>query len=334
MKNLKKLCVAGLMTVMCLSALCACKPSDVTDALPIPSEGDSEFKEAEGDWTGIMEKTDDYTSLFADNGTNFTIKIYKEDGAYRIDFVDIYPEGGALEVYGKKLELVKEALYADCENREWYAKAFERSGENYTATYCLTMLDDDTLELMSKTVYDYEDGQNVYTEHNIFKRADSDIEAAINEYRYKDTITVSNIKEFYNVLGSNRRIILKEGTYNFSELPEEDRDSSNEEINWRYSYDENDEYNFAYSPADQAYLYCVRNLIIEGEEGAEVHICTEDPYLAPLEFSGADHITLKNLKIGHAVEQGFCTGAVTTFSSCNKVNIDNCRLYGCGTYGV
>lgn len=335
MKKVKKILLLMLSITMCASLLCACKPKDVVDSLPVV--GDSRLSACEGEWTAIVSKEDgsDSIEILEDFSEDFTAKIYKEDGHYKIDFYVYFGEGSSLEVYGKKLELKDGYLYGDCENQDWYANVLEKGSENYKATYQMTLLNEDTLEIMLTNEYTDVDGViSDYATHYYFKKSDSDLEAAIDEYRYAETITVSNISELYNAIGDNRRIILKEGTYNFSELTDADRDESIACVNHRCEYDSDGEYRLMYFPDDQIYCYQVKNMIIEGEEGAEVHLCTEDELLAPIAFSGCEHITLRNLKIGHMVEPGLCSGSVTFFTSCSNVDVENCRLYGCGTYGV
>lgn len=78
----------------------------------------------------------------------------------------------------------------------------------------------------------------------------------------------------------------------------------------------------------------VDNLLIEAREGANVTICTENAYEAPLSFEVCNNVTLSGLTLGHQVEPGSCSGAVVLLNNTNVVNIEDCRLYGCGTYGI
>ena len=40
------------------------------------------------------------------------------------------------------------------------------------------------------------------------------------------------------------------------------------------------------------------------------------------------------MTVGHNIEKGQCTGGVFSFNGCENVRIEDCHLFGCGTYGV
>lgn len=48
----------------------------------------------------------------------------------------------------------------------------------------------------------------------------------------------------------------------------------------------------------------------------------------------SQEVTLRGLICGHEVEPGYCTGSVVSLSQCSHIAIENCDLYGCGTYGI
>ena len=80
------------------------------------------------------------------------------------------------------------------------------------------------------------------------------------EYQYVDEVTVSTVQELVEAIQSRTKIILKEGTYNFSEL---DCDSiKNPNIDWIKDYDGLAEYT----------VRNVRNLCLEAEELSLIHI--------------------------------------------------------------
>ena len=61
----------------------------------------------------------------------------------------------------------------------------------------------------------------------------ADIDDIILKYRYNNTVNVSNIRELYEAISDNTRIILEAGTYNISQLPFEQR--HNDKINYVYN---------------------------------------------------------------------------------------------------
>ena len=155
-----------------------------------------------------------------------------------------------------------------------------------------------------------------------YLRKDSKEMEQKEEYQYVDEVTVSTVQELVEAIQSRTKIILKEGTYNFSEL---DCDSiKNPNIDWIKDYDGLAEYT----------VRNVRNLCLEAEEGARVEISTENSYARALGFEECQEITLRGLICGHEVEPGYCTGSVLYLNQCSHIAIDNCDLYGSGTYGI
>lgn len=341
MKKMKQLVVC----MLCAMFLCACGSASETisqDETKTENEtmGNAETKNeldsTLGEWVCVAREAEQDLDVAEDIYLTSSLTVYQEDEKYKLDLEYFY-EDYDLEIFGKSIERREGSLYQECANQEWYADVIKKEYDGYSISYKVALLDADTLELYRITEYTDADEESCDM-HLYYKKADSDLEAAIYQYRYQDEIVVSNVKDFYNAIGNNRKIILKEGTYNLSELSEEDKD--NKKVNWRYDYIYGDQYedgytyDYVYFPEEQIYCYEVKNLIIEGEEGADVHICTEDEMIAPLAFNSCNHITLRNLRIGHMVEPGVCAGAVTYFNYVQKVEIDNCSLYGCGTYGI
>ncbi len=78
----------------------------------------------------------------------------------------------------------------------------------------------------------------------------------------------------------------------------------------------------------------VSNLAIEAEEGAEVSVVTENPRVPVLNFEYCSGIYLKGLTCGHEVEPGHCSGSVVSAFRTKDLTVEDCRLYGSGTYGL
>ena len=142
------------------------------------------------------------------------------------------------------------------------------------------------------------------------------------EYQYFNEVTVSTVEELAEAIRGRTKIILKEGEYNFSAL--DSTKINNPNIDILVNFEGQAEYT----------INNIRNLCIEAEEGAKVVLSTELPYAKALAFENCEEITLRGLTCGHEVEPGFCTGSVIYFNFCNNLEIDNCHLYGSGTYGV
>ena len=77
----------------------------------------------------------------------------------------------------------------------------------------------------------------------------------------------------------------------------------------------------------------VENLRIEAARpGAE--IVTEPRYAVVLRFENCEGVDIAGLTVGHTEGTGYCSGSVLYFKSCTDVEVEDCELYGCGTYGL
>ena len=81
----------------------------------------------------------------------------------------------------------------------------------------------------------------------------------------------------------------------------------------------------------QLTLMNLRDVTIIGDYNS--HIVVDPPYAYVLNFVNCQNIKLQNITMGHT-EEGYCTGGVVGLTSCFKVNISYCDLYGCGAYGL
>lgn len=136
----------------------------------------------------------------------------------------------------------------------------------------------------------------------------------------QEEVSVSTAEELLNTIGSNKKIILTSDYYNLSTAKNVNNKYVEKQMNWDDTY-------------FNAYVFKnVVNMTIQGN--AEIVI--DDIYADVLSFEKCGQITLSSLTIGHteSYKQYQCEGAVTRFTSCDSVNIDNCNLYGCGAFGV
>lgn len=170
----------------------------------------------------------------------------------------------------------------------------------------------------------YTDTEDGYTVRCTYLREDSEELANADELRYSETVTVATVEELARAIKSRTKIILKEGVYNFSELNFNEEEAFNLHVEDEGVYDMGREYA----------ITDVSDLCLEAEEGAEVTILTENPYAAVLNFYSCRNIVLRGLTCGHQVEPGLCGGSVICACDSENLAIDNCYLYGSGTYGV
>lgn len=79
----------------------------------------------------------------------------------------------------------------------------------------------------------------------------------------------------------------------------------------------------------------VSNLTIRGAGEDRTNTISAVPrYAYVLNFENCADIRLENLTIGHTKEPGSCRGGVVSFWNSQDITVEDCGLYGCGTWGV
>ncbi len=132
----------------------------------------------------------------------------------------------------------------------------------------------------------------------------------------QSTITVTNTEEFLNAIGSNKTIVLKEGTYNLSDF--EDKGSS--QVTWLDDYD-----------GKQPKISEVSNLKLTGK--GNVRILVKPRYTWVFILESCKNVSMENITFGHT-EGGYCSGGVIDLEYCENIKMTNCKLFGSGTYGI
>ena len=127
------------------------------------------------------------------------------------------------------------------------------------------------------------------------------------------TVQVATPTEFLNAIDSNKKIILTSNYYNLSDVTNIDN-----------PFIENSNGS-----------YIIKNIINTTIEG-NAEIVINDIYADVLTFKKCGNINLSNLSIGHSnsLDSYKCEGAVVKFDTCEKINLSNCILYGCGAFGI
>nr|MCR5419527.1 hypothetical protein [Lachnospiraceae bacterium] len=273
----------------------------------------SPIKDMVGEWEFIYGN---YHSEYAngeinDNCTLITdefvpetrLRVREEHGGYKVDYKFSGYENEQ-RIYGDDLVYINESAYKNCPNEEWCAQFKDPYLDGDTTIRKVSLTSDDVLILSEEFFPDEpnkEDDEYFCTyavTTNYYLRSDSPRLIKKEDLAFFDTVTVSNEKELLNNITNNRKIILKEGTYDLSKMP-------SSVINNNYVDFEYDHYKIEH----------VSNLCFEAEEGAKVLICVKDPYAPVLDFTDCNHISLRGLTAGHDVEPGTCSGSVLYFNS-------------------
>lgn len=133
---------------------------------------------------------------------------------------------------------------------------------------------------------------------------------------------VSTAAELISSITPDAHIILKSGTYNFSALTREEIDACG-----------------AYVDKDgliqgEFSVYNAPGLILEAEERGTVRLVTENGYTEVVTLSYCDGAQLKGMILGHEIEKGECDADVLKLATSQSVTIEDCGLFGCGSYGI
>lgn len=141
-------------------------------------------------------------------------------------------------------------------------------------------------------------------------------ENLLNTIGDRRLITVQNVNQLMEAIGSDRVITLKRGTYDLSEGWR----IKNRYVTWVDEYD-----------GPIPVIKAVSNLSFIGEDG--VTLVIRPAYGWVFSFDTCSDVTISNVTLGHTVP-GYCLGGVLRFKNCENVEVRNCDLYGSGTYGV
>lgn len=136
------------------------------------------------------------------------------------------------------------------------------------------------------------------------------------------TVRVSDVDAFLAALAPDTEIVLEPGTYNLTEASNYGRGGS-EWYHWESTYD-----------GYQLMITDLQGLTIRSENPYETSIVTQPRYSNVMVFENVSNVTLSGITAGHTEEQGSCTGGVLLLDRCSHFEIQNSRLYGCGTRAV
>lgn len=135
-------------------------------------------------------------------------------------------------------------------------------------------------------------------------------------------IHVTNVDEFLAAIGPDTTIFLEPGEYNLTQAANYGGLGS-ENYHWESCYD-----------GYELVILDASGLCIEAESPEKVSIVTEPRYANVLRFDALTGLVVRNVKVGHTVDAGVCSGGVIQLNNVNKSLIEGCKLYGCGILGV
>ena len=143
------------------------------------------------------------------------------------------------------------------------------------------------------------------------------------------TVTVSTVDEFLAAIAPNTRIILADGTYNLKEAADYGTAGTqyytwtDRSDNWFREQEEN---------SFELTLKGVENLTVTGSKNAQIVAVPRTA--AVLSAYNCPGLSLSGFTAGHTVAADPCEGEVIRLVECDSARVENCSLYGCGTWGV
>ena len=133
-------------------------------------------------------------------------------------------------------------------------------------------------------------------------------------------VRVKNVDEFLAAIDSNTVIKLESETFDLSQAIDYGAYGT-DNYYWLHNFD-----------GPGLVINNVYNLSIVSDMGSS--IIAQPRYADVLRFVNCEDISLSGITAGHSVQADSCAGVVLAFENCWLMNIENCRLYGCGTWGI
>lgn len=263
---------------------------------------------------------DDVTMCTDEYSPDSSVIIRKEDDRYLVDYKYAEYEHNTM-IYGAELTYSDSAAYSGADNQSWCMEitdpfADEPSDEAWKK---FSLTGDGRLIVSSEYLGEPDEEGYSYSSlsTDIYLRKGAPEFDDAENLRYFDTVTVSNAAELLSSIQNNRKIIAESGVYNFSDILL--REIDNDHVGDFYG---------AYKVEN------VSNLCIEAGDGGDVQFYIDEADAPVFSFEGGKNITIRGITAGHNVEPGYCSGSVLYFNNVSGIDVDNCKLYGSGTYGV
>lgn len=137
-------------------------------------------------------------------------------------------------------------------------------------------------------------------------------------------VHVSTADEFLAAIASDTEIIVDAELIDFSTATGYGT-SGGEHYRWDEEFD-----------GPMLVVQNVSNLTVRGSgDAATDRVLSAVPrYAYVLTFENCSNIYVTHITLGHTQEPGYCAGGVLQFRSSQSGLVEDCDLYGCGTWGV
>lgn len=140
-----------------------------------------------------------------------------------------------------------------------------------------------------------------------------------------NTVKVSTVDDFLAAIAPDATIELAPGTYDLSAASDYGTAMSGKNYTWEECYD-----------GFQLVIKNINGLTIKtaSDDPKATVICAIPRYANVVYMRSCGNVTFSGFTAGHTEEPGSCSGGVFAFQNCHGVNIDKCRMYGCGILGI
>ena len=138
-----------------------------------------------------------------------------------------------------------------------------------------------------------------------------------------EEVAVTTVDEFLAAIGPDRTIVLRGESFCLADAAAYGG-VGGQYYHWEECYD-----------GPQLVISGVSNLAIRSADPEAVTTLTAVPrYANVLGFQSCENVAISGLTMGHTEGPSECAGAVLSFEGCNRIAVEGCFLYGCGTLGV
>ena len=273
-----------------------------------------------GKWKVIASSMEGWVEIYdePDPYYNRTIEITEKDGKYFFNYEETLDGEVFTTLSDLEMTLQDEPLYEGFKNCFWSAEIADAPDDD---NWRLATLYDDNILTYVVSNYGTDSGSDyTFISYTYFVRDDENAKKNTEAFFSPRAVTVSDIHQLVKEVRNGTNITLKGGKYNFSELDESEatmyvqcQDLGGGELEWSFR---------------------ASNLTLSAAENEDVTIVVEDPYLDVLQLSYCENVRINGITMGHEVFETSCGCPVIHTYYARNVYINDCRLYGSGTYGI
>ena len=137
-------------------------------------------------------------------------------------------------------------------------------------------------------------------------------------------IHVATVDEFLAAIGPNKKIVLDGAEYDLSKATGYGWNNGT----YYYWQEEHDGFGLVIRDVDNM------TICSAGSDVKDHTILAVPRWANVLMFRACSNITVTGFTAGHTQGQGSCTGGVLRFEDSDRILVENCGLFGCGTKGV